>query len=245
MPFVVTDKHNRIVTNLKADDFVVYEDGVAQKLASFHLYRGAPLAKEQDPAIPAAAGSAAPVAPAKPSQPATLTILLLDYSTVELQNQKLVREASAKYVREKLQPNERMAVFALGTSLRFLTDFTDDRDTLMAALKTSDITGSAVAADRADFDRDAIRNPHRDRVGVADLLGLPQPSLELDIVGFFESLGFDAAGRAERLHDFRAPECGSLLSRDHSTVMPNLAPQYEMRSRSGPPSPRAASPRQW
>jgi len=148
---IVTDKHNRIVTNLKADDFVVYEDGVAQKLASFHLYRGAPLAKEQDPAIPAAAGSAAPVAPAKPSQPATLTILLLDYSTVELQNQKLVREASAKYVREKLQPNERMAVFALGTSLRFLTDFTDDRDTLMAALKTSDITGSAVAADRADL----------------------------------------------------------------------------------------------
>src|SRR5205807_6249264 len=100
---IVTDKHNRIVTNLKADDFVVYEDGVAQKLASFHLYRGASLAKEQDPAIPAAAGSAAPVAPAKPSQPAALTILLLDYSTVELQNQKLVREASAKYVREKLQ----------------------------------------------------------------------------------------------------------------------------------------------
>ena len=95
---IVTDKHNRIVTNLKADDFVVYEDGVAQKLASFHLYRGAPLAKEQDPAIPAAAGSAAPVAPAKPSQPATLTILLLDYSTVELQNQKLIGEIRSREI---------------------------------------------------------------------------------------------------------------------------------------------------
>lgn len=148
---IVTDRHNRIVPNLKAEDFVVYEDGVPQKLASFRLYRGAPPAKERQPASPAAAEAAAPAPPAEPSQPAALTILLLDYSTVELQNQKLVREASAKYVREKLQPNERMAVFAIGASLRFLTDFTNDRDALLAALNTSDVRGSAVAAERADL----------------------------------------------------------------------------------------------
>src|SRR2546429_5818635 len=37
---IVTDKHNRIVTNLSADDFTVYEDGVPQKLTSFRLYQG-------------------------------------------------------------------------------------------------------------------------------------------------------------------------------------------------------------
>jgi VWFA-related protein len=148
---IVTDKHNRIVPNLKADDFVVYEDGVPQRLASFHLYRGAPPAKEQEPARSVTAGAAAPVPPAERSQPATLTILLLDYSSVELQNQKLVREASAKYVREKLQPNERMAVFAIGSSLHFLTNFTNDRDALLAALKTGDLRGSAVASERADL----------------------------------------------------------------------------------------------
>ncbi len=154
---IVTDKHNRIVPNLKADDFAIYEDGVAQKLVSFSLHRGEPATKEHAPASPANAGAAAPVAAPTTLPPPTLTILLLDYSSVEVLNQKLVREASAKYVREKLQPNERMAVFALSTSLHFLTDFTNDRDALLAALKTSDVSGSAVAAERADLNEGMAR----------------------------------------------------------------------------------------
>ena len=149
---IVTDRHNRIVPNLKADDFVVYENGVPQKLASFYLYRGAPTpAKAQEPSSPVPAGDTVPVPADTPAQPPALTILLLDNSSVELHNQKLVREASEKYVREKLQPNERMAVFALGASLHFLTDFTNDRDKLLEALKTGDVRGSAVAAERADL----------------------------------------------------------------------------------------------
>src|SRR6266851_248505 len=95
---IVTDKRNHLVSNLKAEDFTVYENGAAQKLSSFHIYRGGSPAsvKEQEQTGPTA--TSAPPAPA-PQQPPTLTILLLDYSTVELQNQKLVREASMKYVR--------------------------------------------------------------------------------------------------------------------------------------------------
>jgi len=85
--------------------------------------------------------------------------------------------------------------------------------------------GLSVAANGADFDRDAIRNLYRDGMGVADLPGLPQPGLELDIVGFFESLGFHTAGRAERSDNLRAPECGPPLDRDDTPVVPNLAPQ--------------------
>ncbi len=148
---VVTDRRNHLVPNLKAEDFVVYEDGVPQKLASFRMFRGAPAAgektKQPEVAVPTAAEAVLP----PPRQPVALTILLLDYSTTEFQNQKLVREASIKYVREELQPNELMAVFAVTTSLHFLTDFTADRERLLAALRTRDVRGSVTAAERADL----------------------------------------------------------------------------------------------
>lgn len=148
---IVTDRRNRIVTNLKVDDFIVSEDGVPQKVASFQLYRGTPGAgKEKEPT--AAATTSALTAEASTSPLPAFTILLLDYSTVELQNQKLVREAAAKYVREKLQPNERIAIFVVSTSLRFLTDFTNDSATLLAALKASDVRGSALSAETADLE---------------------------------------------------------------------------------------------
>lgn len=188
---IVTDKRNRIVPNLKAEDFVIYEDGVAQKLVSFRLYRGEPAIKEHEPAPPAASVAATPVA-GMTLQPPTLTILLLDYSSVEIQNQKLVREASAKYVREKLQPNDRMAVFALGTSLQFLTNFTKDRDTLLAALKRSDVTGTAVAAERADLNEGIDRGG----VGFAASTGMSQPTVGSGAGAASAGSGMGSAGSA-------------------------------------------------
>jgi VWFA-related protein len=149
---IVTDRHNRMVTNLTADDFVVYEDGVPQKVTSFHLHKGEPAAaKEPQPAATPTAPAAPTPPPAAPAQPPALSILLLDYSSVEVQNQKLVREASAKYVRDHMQPNDRIAVFTLSSSLHPLTNFTDDRDAILSALKNTDAHGSAVAAERADL----------------------------------------------------------------------------------------------
>jgi VWFA-related protein len=189
---IVTDKHNRIVTNLNADDFVVYEDGVPQKLTSFRLYQGTPPAKNEERPAPVTAGAAAPATPATPSEPPALTILLLDYSSVEIQNQKLVREASTKYVREKLRPNDRMAVFSLGTSLHFLTDFTNDRDTLLAALKTSDARGSAVAAERADLDAGMAKGG----VGLAISSGITQPTVTSGPGAASAGAGMGTAGSA-------------------------------------------------
>ena len=189
---IVTDKHNRIVTNLGADDFVVYEDGVPQKLTSFRLYQGNSPAKNEERPAPASSGTVAPPMLATPSEPRALTILLLDYSSVEMQNQKLVREASTKYVREKLRPNDRMAVFSLGTSLHFLTDFTNDRDTILAALKTSDARGSAVAAERADLDVGMAKGG----VGFAISSGIAQPTVASGPGAASAGAGMGAAGSA-------------------------------------------------
>ena len=149
---VVTDKRNRLVTNLKPEDFVIYEDGVEQKILSMRLAReaaGTVVQPVPRPAEPAAPVSVQPAPEKPPLEMPNLSILLLDYSTTQFENQKLVQESSAKYVEERLRPNDLMAVFVLGTSLHFVTDFTNDRTTLLAALRSKEVMGSALAAERA------------------------------------------------------------------------------------------------
>ncbi len=142
---VVTDKNNRIIHDLKPEDFVIYEDDVLQKIESFQVFnpdvRLSADRKTEEPAeIPLAAPSTQ-IQVAKPN----LIIILLDYATTDFQNQKLVEEASTKYIRENLRPNDLVAVFALSSSFRFLADFTNDRDTLLEALRLRDVGGRAMA----------------------------------------------------------------------------------------------------
>ncbi len=150
---VVTDRRNRLVTTLKPEDFVVYEDGVEQKISSFRLASERLAAAKPEPSepVPPALEAPKPAPEAAPPQFQNLTVLLLDYSTTQFQNQKLVQDAAIRYVNERLRPNDLMAVFVLGTSLRFLSDFTDDKETLLAALRSRDITGSALAAERGSL----------------------------------------------------------------------------------------------
>ena len=85
---IVTDRHNRIVPNLSADDFTISEDGVPQKISSFRVHKGAPAESSHQTVPPQEAGSAPPLR--QLPDPPALTIFLLDYSTTEYQNQKLV-----------------------------------------------------------------------------------------------------------------------------------------------------------
>ena len=148
---IVTDHHNKLVNDLTADDFVVYEDGVPQKVVGFRVSRGtAPVAKKLE-----ASATAKEVAPSTPAgvaelgEPPAYTILLLDYSTVTITNQKYVKDAATNYIKDKLQPNERLAIFLMGSGLRPLTDFTNDKDKLVAAVQSNtDVRGTAIAGER-------------------------------------------------------------------------------------------------
>jgi VWFA-related protein len=147
---VVFDRKNRLIPDLAQQDFDVYEDGVLQEVTSFHVVRSA--AKQS--ALDASKRKSKAVvveteSPATHEMPLNLTIILLDYSTTRFENQKLVREASIKYVEQRLQPNDFMAVFILGNGLRLVTDFTNNKSRLVEALKKTEITGSALAYDRA------------------------------------------------------------------------------------------------
>src|SRR5215471_4901451 len=155
---VVVDRKNRLVTDLTSKDFEVYEDGVPQEVSSFRLVRGA----NEEPAERRAAHQTVTAADdqrsagekkaaAGPETSPNLIIALLDYSSTEFRNKRLIQEGAARYVEKRLQPNDFMAVFMLGSSLQIASDFTNDRDKLIAALKSSSIRGTALASDRADL----------------------------------------------------------------------------------------------
>ena len=152
---VVSDKHNKLVTNLRAEDFILYENGIRQEIRSFRMVHvpPPPTAPKQTAGSPAAQPVVAePVSrPTAQAPPLNIMVILLDYATTELANQKLVREGAIKYVEERLRPTDYVAVFALGSRLRFLSDFTNDRQKLVAVLKTIDARGSSYAAEFADL----------------------------------------------------------------------------------------------
>jgi VWFA-related protein len=146
LDLVVTDKKNRLVNGLSRDDFVVYENDVVQQIQSFQIGRQ----EVQGPAGKSATRGEPVAQPAsrEPDAPASkpnFIVFLMDYSTTEFENQKLVQDAALHYVENRLGPNDLVAVFFLGTGFRFLQDFTGDRARLAAVLRGRDVTATGLA----------------------------------------------------------------------------------------------------
>ncbi len=134
---VVTDNRNRVLSDLEKDDFQLFEDGVQQEIDSVRFVQGEAPSEE-------AVGAAAAAASGPSSR--NLIVFLLDYATTEFTNQKLVREGASRYVSESLRPNDYVAIFSLGAGFRFLRDFTNDREALLAALGGADAPGPSLAS---------------------------------------------------------------------------------------------------
>lgn len=120
------------VPDLKADDFTLQEENKPQKIRIFNF--------EQSPQ-----GQPAVLAPATlPANRITniprfktnsaLNVLLLDGINVTNANQKYAREQMLKFL-EKLPAGQPLAVYAMGTRLRLLQDFTVDPALLKEVVK--------------------------------------------------------------------------------------------------------------
>lgn len=144
---VVTDRKNRHVTALTAQDFELLEDGIAQEIDLFRAVNPAALrvsgpGSAPEVQVPDGADQVPPVAVA---EPLNLVVFLLDYATVEFLNQGYIRDAAQRYVRTRMAANDLMAVFQVGRGLKFLQNFTNDPELVAAALDRLDATGSAFA----------------------------------------------------------------------------------------------------
>jgi VWFA-related protein len=126
---IVKDKKGKRVTDLKAEDFSVFEDGVAQKVEFF----SPPLDGGNDQSQPK------DVAPApsgvSKSEPTNIISLVLDGATTDPVNFKQVREATLKYIRERITGADTVGMFSIGNDLQLLQPFTRDKSKLIAAVE--------------------------------------------------------------------------------------------------------------
>lgn len=106
IPLLVSDRSGRYIPQLSARDFVLYEDGVQQEIASF--------GSEEVPFNVA---------------------LLLDVSPSVQNNIPDIQDAALAFVRQ-LRSQDRVMVIAFDRSIHFLTDFTSNRRELENAIRS-------------------------------------------------------------------------------------------------------------
>src|SRR6266849_947522 len=119
---VATDRKGLPLTDLKAEDFSLQEEGTEQKVKVFSFQQPSQTETPTAPVkLPANMVSNVPTYQAS----RTLSVLLLDGLNTDLVNQKYVRQEMIKFL-EKLPAGQPVAVYALGGKLRLLQDFTTD-----------------------------------------------------------------------------------------------------------------------
>jgi Ca-activated chloride channel homolog len=117
LPLLVSDRSGRYIPQLSANDFLLYEDGVQQKIASF--------GSEQVPFS---------------------VVLLLDVSPSVSGSIKDIQDAAIAFVRQ-LRDQDRVMVVSFDRNIHYLSDFTSDRRELEWAIRRANMGGGTSVYD--------------------------------------------------------------------------------------------------
>jgi VWFA-related protein len=151
---VVTRGEGDPVHGLAKEDFAVNENGKAQSIDYFVEHAPDESASgatpPEMPPLPAGAVTNVPPAPAGDA----VNVLLLDSLNTPPQDQANVQKQILNFA-SKMKPGTRVAVFTLGSKLRFVQGFTTDSAVLLAALKTNGMSGEKNGRTRSDAADDA------------------------------------------------------------------------------------------
>jgi VWFA-related protein len=139
---VVVTKNGKVVTDLTANDFEIFEDGKRQTITNF-LYvsnvanasavSGATAAppvtssKNRNPSGP-------PPPPVEPNEARRMMALVIDDLGLSAESMNQVRKQLRKFVDEQMQPNDLVAIIRTGADIGALQQFTNDKRLLHSAI---------------------------------------------------------------------------------------------------------------
>ncbi|HWW76317.1 MAG TPA: VWA domain-containing protein, partial [Pyrinomonadaceae bacterium] len=136
---VVTDKHGRLVTDLKPEDFEVSIGGRKQEITNFSfVLNETPTTPGAQPATPQPREKAAPMLPParlRPEQVRRTIALVVDDLGTSYEDIISVRRALKKFVDEQMQPGDLVAVMRTSAGAGFLQQFTADKRILSRAIE--------------------------------------------------------------------------------------------------------------
>jgi len=129
---VVHDSHGQPVGDLRKEDFSITEQGKLQEISFFSM-TSADKSAGPTPTLPPHFFSN--VLAENREVPTSVTVVLLDLLNTSWTDQQYARKGLLKFL-EQLQPQDRIAIFSLGShSLTLLHDYTIDSASLLARLK--------------------------------------------------------------------------------------------------------------
>ena len=143
LDFVVRDKHQNIIRDLRPDELQVLEDGVPQTMRHFEFLKGH-ASQEVAPVPQPALEAAAPGLASTSAKEQTHTVNeLRDISVVSLviadldpRGRKLTVDAMRDFVNTELRPNTYIGVFALGLpGLVVVQPYTNNANKISAAVR--------------------------------------------------------------------------------------------------------------
>ena len=143
---VVTKGNGDPVIGLGKQDFALMENGKPQRIDFFEGRTPGDLALSAPPAMPPMLAGTRTNAPPVPESDA-VNVLLLDTLNTEPQDQAYAHREVMDFLTH-MQPGTRVAIFLLGSKLRFVQGFTTDTSALLAALNDKQ-TGVKVQKDHS------------------------------------------------------------------------------------------------
>jgi VWFA-related protein len=132
----VVTKDGKPVTSLKAEDFEIYEDGRKQAITSFAYISNVATPPSVVPENKVASTPTVPGIPAPPIKrdvPRRTIAIVVDDLGLSLQSMSIVRSQLRKFVAEKLEPNDLVAIIRTGGEVGVLQQFTNDARLLSRA----------------------------------------------------------------------------------------------------------------
>ncbi len=149
---VVMDKQGKIVSDLKADDFEILEDGKMQSIDFFSFVNGnsptnTPLPKGSDNSkIPI------PTTDLSSNQIKRTIAIVVDDSCMSFESSNATRVSLQRFVNEQIQAGDLVAIFRTKSGSGILQQFTTKKDILLKAIKTiSTLPGLGCQDDFAAF----------------------------------------------------------------------------------------------
>lgn len=134
---VVTDKNGKQVTDLRADEFEIEENGDEQKITNFSYIPIAPIAAQPSAAAAPADKNAPPtlVTSLRPEQVRRTIALVVDDLGLSFESTNFVRQSLKKFVDEQMQPGDLVAIIRTAGGMGALQQFTSDKRQLYAAIE--------------------------------------------------------------------------------------------------------------
>ena len=136
---MVRGRDGKFATDLKAEDFTVYENGTPQTVVFFDPPPAGDAEGRATSETPPAAATAAPGARGR--RPRNIISLVLDGQTTDVPSMKQVRDGVVKFIRERVGEEDTVALFAVSGGLQLLHPFTNDKARLIAAVEQSSAVG--------------------------------------------------------------------------------------------------------